>query len=333
MFCLLKILQFFGLFQFSFKFKKTYSIKRENKASFRLKFKKSTILYLWSIFLFCFSFIFGIHNQTKRFLNYFVNNSKYDVFGVAYNIYDFVFCVVNLILYYIFFKNSSKLKSIFKFLIDITNCNDINISKLFFVFCLPPTIILSFSELFFIIKHFQSKDFSVLFILNQTIAYTKPYLSHNSVFSVFIFIALSISKIFDVKVNDFENIFYAKYYTDDGLRYNSKNFERILGKQIYDKNKIIRTLSIFSAKLHILNIYQNKINSFFGLQISHILCESISWIVFIPFSLNYKLNFTSIFINALSFSSPILFFVTCCFVPEVVLTKVSVFRKKLNAKI
>ena len=128
-----------------------------------------------------------------------------------------------------------------------------------------------------------------------------------------------------MNIHKFENIFQIKYYSNQRLNYSQKNYEKILGNKIYNKDEIINILSIFSAKLHILNIYQNKFNSFFGVLITYILCKSVLWLIFTPFNFTYKLDFISILLNSVEISFPIFLLIACCAAPETVLMKVSVF--------
>ena len=236
----------------------------------------------------------------------------------------FFFLYQNLIFFYDFRNKSSILKSIFRFQISLSDYDNIDFSHLFFIYCLPLTSMIISVEVIFLAQKFKENDFCVLFMINQLIAYSLPFLMHVFLLVTYMYITISISKVFDIKVNDFENIFQEKYYTDKYLNFDSTNLEKVLVKQTYDEDIITKILSIFSAKLHILNIYQNKINNCLWLQITIILCESISWLIFGPFQFNWSFDIILISLNILYFSVPSLLFLTSCIVPEIVLIKVSI---------
>ena len=316
-------MQFFGIFHYSVELKKIPTkYKNENISHF--KFRKSSFLRYWSIFISCFVIIFKFYDRFINFKDLFIENSKYDVHGIANFIFETYLIFINIFIYFHFYKKSVLFKSIFKFLISLYD-NKTNIYYLILIYYLPLIIISLLSLSILYIKRFIFKEFiDIMYLINDFISYNIPFFLYYCIIGIFIQAVVSLSTIFDIKSNNFEKIFNEKTCTSKCLRFNNKNFEKIFSNCLnLDFVKIKSTLSTFSAKLQILNQNQKKLNNFLGIIMTCILSETIFLLIFCPFYFTYELKFLSILNNIIYLAAPLTRLITCCVVPEAVLTKVS----------
>ena len=226
---LLKSLQFFGLFQHSVHLKKLPFSENKDEKSFNFKFKKSTLLKYWSFFLSFFVILFGLYEKINEFKNILNSNSKYGIYEISRYLYGVYIFSFNILFYRIFYKKSSILKSILKFQIGIIGKNSIDISYLFFIYFIPLILTVIMAETFRYIEINNNGEISgILPIFTEIIIFSIPVYSYHSVFGIFMSLTLSISKVFDIKVNNLENTFHANHYTDKCVNFNIRSFKIIL---------------------------------------------------------------------------------------------------------
>ena len=315
-------MQIFGLFKNSVNIHESHADPK-NKKSFKFEFKKTPMIKNWSRFLIFLIVLIGVYHIIETSVETFIATQKKYGFSIAYFFFETYIILLNIIIYFETYKKTGILRSILKFQSSLPNMTTKNEYKTFLKSVSPLTvsIFISVCSSFYDILKNYSDTFTAY--LDYIINYTLPFFKYNLIIAIFSLLALNMANIYNIRVNNFENILYKKHYSNKNV-FDERNVAKILGNHlIVEKDEIYRILANFSVKLYLLNINQNKFNDYFGTIISCLMSESIFWLVFGPFKIEFSGTLDSIFKIFSYFTAPLAVLIICCTIPEFVLTKVS----------
>ena len=329
---LLRFMQLYGIFKFSVNIKKSDCTDYRNKRPFYFEFKNSALVKYWSLLVICIIFIFVMYREYIMFMATFSDNSNNRVFRTAYFLFETYLALINITIYYRTYTKSDLLKSVLRFQNSLTDDNTKNISCTFFKHFMSVFMI---TNIIFVLDFYKSSQKhgiinNLLLYFNHIAVYFVPFYKYIVIIGVFIFIVTTLAQTYDIRIHKFESIFHSEYYSNKNKIFNKKNVEIVLGYHFHEeKDKIIESLLLFSAKLHLLNINQNKLNDYFGTILTCIMGESIFWLVFGPFLVGFGIDLFAIVSALINISAPSTVLILCCIVPEIILSKVSRFQNKL----